>query len=590
MKALTTGFITRYEQELASVKRKAGNSLTTGDLNLLQAWFKALLNARESNKDATRLVVILHDFEQFEPPVMQDLFEICSLAIPCLPLVFILSLPSPPSPSYIHMTYPRRTLSLLQIRNCSLPSSNEVLHDILLKTFFDVNFEPELMIGPVAIDFIVDFFGRHSTSIDGLTTILQLIHMKHCEEPLTVFLSDEHLGSSPSILCEPASFGFLNSLFSRVCNSRDTNHAAEWLNASIEGVLTAVRTARDVFKTRAKLLRVAFQVLLLIRQFMVSKGYKLDETLPEIMCGAIRGRLQNTMKYTCTMVKKLRTEQLDELLPKLCDFFTPLSNEVKEAEEKIISRVDAALSVTLDEARTVAEPLSDWLLEYFQERIVSLEDSLLWDIWYTGSTPFPADMLNPSVRASILAGLLRPQDFYASNSIAGHDSRDRGDEELDDEDEDELLIRMPDTSILFQRYLESGKMINVYDWFESFAVVLEAQRRNQRSKSRTLRENHPPTPKTPRTPRTPRASRTPSRRGRASNKHQSNGRGDDDADDDPRAEDEEETEEQLENWRMEVQARFIRALHELDYVGFIKHTGRKPDHVIRTVLDTPMPE
>jgi origin recognition complex subunit 3 len=30
-----------------------------------------------------------------------------------------------------------------------------------------------------------------------------------------------------------------------------------------------------------------------------------------------------------------------------------------------------------------------------------------------------------------------------------------------------------------------------------------------------------------------------------------------------------------EEWHMEVQARFIRALQELDYLGFIKHTGRK---------------
>ncbi|KAI5994475.1 hypothetical protein EDD15DRAFT_2260508 [Pisolithus albus] len=34
---------------------------------------------------------------------------------------------------------------------------------------------------------------------------------------------------------------------------------------------------------------------------------------------------------------------------------------------------------------------------------------------------------------------------------------------------------MPDTSIVFQWYLESGKMINVYDWFEFFAVALEGQ-------------------------------------------------------------------------------------------------------------------
>ena len=47
----------------------------------------------------------------------------------------------------------------------------------------------------------------------------------------------------------------------------------------------------------------------------------------------------------------------------------------------------------------------------------------------------------------------------------------------------------------------------------------------------------------------------------------------------------EESEEEIEKWRLEVRARFIRALHELDYIGLIKHTGRKADHVMRTVFD-----
>ena len=40
-----------------------------------------------------------------------------------------------------------------------------------------------------------------------------------------------------------------------------------------------------------------------------------------------------------------------------------------------------------------------------------------------------------------------------------------------------------------------------------------------------------------------------------------------------------------EEWQIEVQARFMRALHELDYMGFIKHTGRKADHIVRTIYD-----
>ncbi|KAI6022101.1 origin recognition complex subunit 3 N-terminus-domain-containing protein [Pisolithus marmoratus] len=582
MKTLVTGFITKYTRELGSAKRKPGNSLSTMDLNLLQAWFDALLRVRDPNEHEIRLVVVLHDFEQFEPPVIQDLFEICSLAIPRLPLVFVLLLASPPSPSYIHMTYPRRTLSLLQIRTYVFPGSNDVLHEILLKTFFDVDFEPELMIGPVQIDFLVDFFERYSTSLDGLVSILQLAHMKHFEEPLTVFLHNERLGSSDdgsSVLSEPTSFGFLDALFTRVHNTQDTIHHREWLNTSIDGLLSAVRTARKTFRWRVRLLRVAFQAILLIRTFMISEGYKAEATLPELMCGAIRGRIQNVTKYLCTMVKKLRKEQINKLLPELRDFFASLPDKVQESEKAVISRIDTAFSARDDEAHVVAGLLSEWLLAYFEERIISLEDTPLWDIWYTGSTPFPTDLLNPSIRASILAGLLYPQEF--STSVAANGRSVHNNTEGDGEDEDDSLLHMPDTTILFRRYLESGKMINVYDWFESFSVVLEAQKRHyQRAQSRNLPEHNgrPPTPRTP---------RTPSRHSRGGKGRQ---RKEKDSDDPPEQQAEEETEEETENWRLEVQARFIRALHELDYIGFIRHTGRRADHVMRTVFDAPISE
>ena len=37
-------------------------------------------NSTGTDKDTTRLVAILHDFEQFEPSVIQDFFEICRSA------------------------------------------------------------------------------------------------------------------------------------------------------------------------------------------------------------------------------------------------------------------------------------------------------------------------------------------------------------------------------------------------------------------------------------------------------------------------------------------------------------------------------
>ena len=79
-------------------------------------------------------------------------------------------------------------------------------------------------------------------------------------------------------------------------------------------------------------------------------------------------------------------------------------------------------------------------------------------------------------------------------------------------------------------------MINVYDWYESFSQVIESQR-----------SHLVPT-------------------------DESDGHVDEGDD---------------EEWKMHVQARFVRALHTLDFVGLVKHTGRKAEHVMRTVYDVP---
>ena len=159
-----------------------------------------------------------------------------------------------------------------------------------------------------------------------------------------------------------------------------------------------------------------------------------------------------------------------------------------------------------------------------------------------------SQLINPSSRDTILTGLLYPLDYLNS-----------GDDATATENAE--LWQLPDTSILFRRYLNSGKMINVYDWYESFAVVLDDQRRRIRSKSKASRAKSA-------SPR--------KRKGKIASNDDKNV---------SEEEEEEESQEELEKWRMEVQARFIRALHELDYLGFIKHTGRKADHVLRTVFE-----
>jgi origin recognition complex subunit 3 len=138
-------------------------------------------------------------------------------------------------------------------------------------------------------------------------------------------------------------------------------------------------------------------------------------------------------------------------------------------------------------------------------------------------------LINPAPRATVLAGLADPYAFVEVDA----DERPR-----------RALWEMPDTAILFRRYVEAGRLVNVYDWYESFALVLDRQRGQVRAREA---------------------------KGKGKGKaHVGDERGGN---------------EDEEGWKMHVQARFMRALHELDFLGFVKHTGRKADHIMRTVYD-----
>ncbi|KZP30851.1 hypothetical protein FIBSPDRAFT_814660 [Athelia psychrophila] len=582
MKSLIAGFVDRPPDEsTVQPKRKPSTSLAVYDIELLEAWYDA---ARKAYGDPPQLVVLLHDFEQFEPAVIQDVFYICSLHVPRLPLVFVLSLSPPPpaSQSYIHLTYPRSTLALLRVQNVTVPSGMVVLEEILQRTFFDFSFDPDIVLGPVALDFLVEFFGRHAPSLDVLITILQLAHLKHFEDPLTALVQSSLTQISPAKISSLDSEPFFSHLLARVQAPPSSpnalpspSHVTDWRNATPASLLTSVDEARDQFRKGTMRRKVALGLFKAVRRSLMAQGIKsaggetrrregeraASEDSLDIMCRLLRGRLGKDARWMVSLVKKLHLEQLRPVLDQIRAFFHELPSRIRMDEEDARTRIvkwTSALPASDSDAdqeagRKLSEAVGEWLAVYFQDNLAILEEERLWDIWYTGSTPFPSEMINPSVRASIISGLLHPFDYIIDPSSGQTAARK----------EQAELWELPDTSILFMRYLDSGKMINVYDWYESFGQVVDSQRMQMRK------------PKE-KTPKKRQATASPRKKGKQRQLEKL---------DEEDGEEVEEDEEAEEKWKLEVQARFMRALHELDYLGFIKHTGRKADHVLRTVFD-----
>ncbi|KAJ6546886.1 origin recognition complex subunit 3 N-terminus-domain-containing protein [Mycena capillaripes] len=505
MKTLISGFI---ERDADGPKRKPGVSLAPFDLGLLQAWYDAIEDPRPI------LVVLLHEFEQFDTNVVQDILYICSLQIPRLPLTFILSLSTPSPSSYLQASLSRSTLALVRVYHFAVPSGRDVLHDIVLKTFFDPTFDPLLIPGPSLLEFVEDYYTTHSPSLDAVITILQVVHLKHYTSDVFTVLSSAmpHISPNPT----PSELAFLEALLIRLHAQRTSitpkKNAEQWRAhaRSPDILLQAVDTEREAFVRCAQKTKLGLTLLNLIAATL--RGTTIDKALDRWRGAAGMKRVldeeEGGVDGLADLLRKLPTTVSDALLDTLEGYFGGLPQNIRPA------------------ALTSEDDIPDWLETYISELLQPLESSTaLWNVWYTGLTPFPSEMLNPALRPSIISGLSFPHS-YTNEGLVPED--------------EESLEDLPDTSILFKGYARAGKMINVYDWFDHFRMVLEGQR---------------------------------ARAGKGKGK----GKG------------KKVEQEENEKWKLSVQARFMRALHELDFLGFIKHTsrgggGRKGEYVLRTVL------
>ncbi|KAJ3734272.1 origin recognition complex subunit 3 N-terminus-domain-containing protein, partial [Lentinula guzmanii] len=585
MKAIVNGFL--FVSHPASTFRSSAKTLATYDINVLLAWYLA----QEPDTKPRRLILLLHDFEQFDPGVVQDMFYICSQHVPALPLILLISLSSPQSPSsphsYLHVTYPLATLKLLRIQSVVVPSGPKILEEVVIKTFVDLpadvdlNDKLDIVLGPAVLEYLTEYATRFNHSVPALLSILQLAHLKHfLTNPLTALVSLVHhvplttsdASALNTTLRNPASAAFRNVLTHRLdfcrSDSDDTNSDQD---SSLPALIRALHAAHIQFRSRSYAIRLAFSLLQGFHEFLVERGYKglgthwgsgnstTTPTPPR------SNQAAKDITYTRTLLRKLKPEELRAYLDVLIAYLEGMPNGWRVEADEAYGTYDAVemeLDMNGDGAekfRMMNEDLAEWMYNYLRTLTQPIGNTPLWDVWYTGSEVFPSETLNPSIRASIVAGLLRPEDFAApaEPAIAGSASHS----------EDGFPIHtLPDISILFHRYLESGKMINVYDWFESFHAVLNVQRREAKAKIPNEGEKKFPNEK------------------RKGNERAKNLNSDLDEDEDMDAQDNPDSDSE-EHQQILIQARFIRALHELDFLGFIKHTRRRPDHVLRTVFE-----
>ncbi|EJD51944.1 hypothetical protein AURDEDRAFT_181516 [Auricularia subglabra TFB-10046 SS5] len=530
------------------------------DLAPLQQWAQACTLNRGSD---IRAIVLFHDVEMFDAQVLQELFAVSSLNIEDIPLVYCLGTSA--RSDFLRTCLPRATLATLRTRKFVMSqSATSVFEAVMRKLFFDVDFSPDVMLGPGAFEVLLDDANRFNASTDFLRSALRLVHMHHFTEPVSTVSIDELLGKrdraqAAKLLDQSDSRAFRERLLA--CMGITPNSQPY---PTVSEILDLLARHRADFGEATRRMRIAFNLLELLQQYLREQQLRAAELrygFGHLAHSCLAGLLvENTATELCTLIQKLSGDQLRGLVARMHNFFYDLSPPNRLLEQAIRTRIieeKAALAgaPSAEEVRARAESISKWTRDYFSERLVKLDDLPFYSITCTGRTTYSPELLNANPRASLIAALLSPQDILPpADGEAGQE-----------------LSAAPDTSVLFRRYLDTGKLINIHDWYQSFSVhLLDSPSAPATTTGDGADEDGDDSDETRPAKRARRRSRltaTPKKPKRTAPRPTAPaGNAEHDA---------------------EAKARFLRSFHELEYLGFIRHTRRKVEHVQRTVYEAP---
>ncbi|XP_051017389.1 origin recognition complex subunit 3 isoform X1 [Acomys russatus] len=538
------------EKSVKTLKRTnySMDSLASWYATVTQTWPEMTSRKRTSSSQwpAPPVVLILSDMESFSTKVLQDFISISSQHLHEFPLVLIFGIAT--SPVIIHRLLPHAISSLLYIELFQSLSCKEHLTVILDKVLLTAQFP--FKISKKALQVLTNIFLYHDFSIQNFIKGLKLSLLEHLySQPLSVLCCDL-----------PEAKKRVHSLSVHQCeNIRRLPSFRRYVEKQPSEKQVALLTNETFLKKETQSLLEDlhvyhinyFLVLRCLHNFTSSlPKYPLGRQIRELYCTCLEQKIWDSEEYAsavqllrmlakdeltnilqkCIEVLNSSTEkQLGNTAQKIKDFLAQFQNldaDSKEDEDacgseaKGLQKTDLYhLQKSLLEMKESRRTKKQTKFEMLRENVVNFMDSLVRDYLL----PPESQPLHEVVYFSA-AHTLR-EHLNAAPRIALHTALNNPGYYLKNEalksEEGCIPNTAPDICIAYKLHLECGRLINLVDWSEAFATVVTAAEKMDASSTASGEESEI------------------------------------------------------------IHARFIRAVSELELLGFIKPTKQKTDHVAR---------
>ncbi|KAM6085488.1 origin recognition complex subunit 3 isoform 2-T2 [Theristicus caerulescens] len=491
------------------------------------------------------VVVIFKDMESFTTKVLQDFIVISSQHIHELPLVLIFGIAT--SPMIIHSLLPHSVSSLLCIELFQSLSCKEHLSTIIEKLLLTAQLPFKL--GEKVLQVLINIFLYHDFSVQNFIKGFQLCIVEHFySQPLSV-LCCKLVDTKKRV----------NSLSHDQCeNIRRLPSFRRYVESQVSekqiALLTADNFLKEVIQKLLEDLHVYHEnyisVLRCLHVFTSSlPKYPLGKQIRELHCACLENRVWETEEYESSL-------QLARMLNK-----SDLVTMLQQCVEIFVSSSGKEFGKTVEELKEFLTQFQKLEAEAFQERDVSVssqkELQKKTDLYHLQKTLLElkesrrskkltkfemlrfevVDYIDSLVRkylvpadhktlheivyfntASVLRGHLNAAPRIALHTALNNPYCYLKNQALKG-DGGSISNKAPDICIVYKLHLECGRLINLVDWLEAFSTVVMAVEGTDAASS-------------------------------------------DQVDD-------------------IIHARFIRAVSELELLGFIKPSKQKTDHVAR---------
>ncbi|XP_032537682.1 origin recognition complex subunit 3 isoform X2 [Chiroxiphia lanceolata] len=493
------------------------------------------------------VVVIFKDMESFTTKVLQDFIVICSQHIHELPLVLIFGIAT--SPMIIHRLLPHSVSSLLCIELFQSLSCKDHLSTIIDKLLLTAQFPFKL--GEKVLQVLINIFLYHDFSVQNFIKGFQLCIVEHFySQPLSV------------LCCQLVDLQKrVHSLSHDQCeNIRRLPSFRRYVEEQESGKQVALLTTDNFLKEETQKLLEDLHVyhenyvsvLRCLHVFTSSlPKYPLGKQIRELHCACLENQVWETEEYESSL-------QLARMLNK-----SDLVTMLQQCVEILLSSSGKEFDKTVEKLRKFLTEFQNLEAEAFQEQDVSLssqkELQKKTDLYHLQKTLLElkesrrskkltkfemlrfevVDYIDSLVRKYLVpadrrtlheilyfntAAVLRGH-LNAAPRTALHTALNNPHWYLKNQalkcDGGSISNKAPDICIVYKLHLECGRLINLVDWLEAFSTVVMASEE-------------------------PNADTASS--------------------------------DQMDDI---IHARFIRAVSELELLGFIKPSKQKTDHVAR---------